>query len=132
LQELNGVDVGCIIHSTNAYINIVNHIRGEMRNFLLKKIVDSESKISLIIDESTTLSKKSTLIVFARVFLQEFSLTEPINLFIDSIELDDVTANGIFTALISYLEFLVVTEEFLTENLVSLTCDGAAVMFGSH
>jgi hypothetical protein len=65
LQELNGVDVGCIIHYTNACINIVNLIRGEMRNFLLKKIVDSESKIQLIIDESTTLSKKSTLIVFA-------------------------------------------------------------------
>jgi hypothetical protein len=46
--------------------------------------------------------------------------------------LDDVTANGIFTVLISHLESLGMTEEFLTENLVSLTCDGAAVMFGSH
>jgi hypothetical protein len=45
--------------------------------------------------------------------------------------LDDVTANGIFTALISHLESLGMAEEFLTENLVSLTCDGAAVMFGS-
>jgi hypothetical protein len=65
--------------------------------------------------------KKSTLIVFAGVFLQEFNLTEPINLFIDLIELDDVTANGISTALISHLESLGMTEEFLTENLVSLT-----------
>jgi hypothetical protein len=81
-----------------------------MRNLLLKKIVDSKSKISfiiIIIDESTTLSKTSTLIVFARVFLQEFNFTEPINLFIDMIELDDVTANGMFTALISHIESLV-------------------------
>jgi hypothetical protein len=77
-----------------------------MRNLLLKKIVDSKSKISLIIDKFTTLSKKSTLIVFSLVFLQEFNLTEPINLFINLIELDDVTANGIFTALISHLESL--------------------------
>jgi hypothetical protein len=68
--------------------------------------------------------------VFARVFLQELNLTEPINLFIDLIELDDVTANGMFTALISHLESLGMTEELLTENLVSLTCDGVAVMFG--
>jgi hypothetical protein len=78
-----------------------------MRNLLLKKTVDSKSKISLITDESTTLGKKSTIIVFAHVFLKKFNLTEPINLFIDMTELDDVTA-----------------EEFLTENLVSLTCDG--------
>jgi hypothetical protein len=66
------------------------------------------------------------------VFLQEFKLTEPINLFIDLVELDDVTANGIFTTLISHLESLGMTKEFLTENLVSLTCDGATVMFGSR
>jgi hypothetical protein len=44
--------------------------------------------------------------MFAGVFLQEFNLTEPINLFIDLIELDDVTANGISIALISHLESL--------------------------
>jgi hypothetical protein len=43
------------------------------------------------------------------------------------IELDEI-----FTALISHLESLGMTEEFLTENLVSLTCDGAVVIFGSH
>jgi hypothetical protein len=68
--------------------------------------------------------------MFARVFLQEFNLTEPINLFNDFIELEDVAANGIFIALISHLDSLGMAEEFLTENLVSLTCDGAAVMFG--
>jgi hypothetical protein len=40
LQELNGVDMGRILHSTNAYINIVNHIGGEFKNVLLKKIVE--------------------------------------------------------------------------------------------
>jgi hypothetical protein len=89
-------------------------------------------KYHIIIDEFTTLSKKSTLIVFAQVFLKEFNLTEAINLFIDLIELDDVTASGIVTALISHLESLGMTEEFLTENIVSLTCNGTAVMFGSH
>jgi hypothetical protein len=118
--------MGRILHSTNACINIVNHIGDEMRNLLLKKLVDSVSKIALRIDESTTLSKKSTGIAFPRVLLQEFNLTEPIKLFTDLIDLDEVTANRIFTALISHLESLGMTEEFLTENLVN--CD-AAVMF---
>jgi hypothetical protein len=98
-----------------------------MRNLLLKKLADSVSKIALIIDESTTLRKKSTRIVFPRVPLQEFNLTKPINLFTDLIDSDEVTTNRIFTALISHLESLGMTEEFLTENLVN--CDGAAVMF---
>jgi hypothetical protein len=85
-----------------------------MRNLLLKKTVDSESKLSLIINESSTHSKNSTLIVFALVFLQEFNLTELINLYVDLIELDSVTANGLFTALILHLESLGVTAEFLT------------------
>jgi hypothetical protein len=68
-----------ILHSTNACIDIVNHTGDEMRNLLLKKIVDSKSKISLIIDESSTLSKKSTL----TVFVQEFNLAEPIDVFTD-------------------------------------------------
>jgi hypothetical protein len=81
-----------------------------MRNLLLKKLVDSVSKAALIIDESTTLSKKSTRIVFPRVLLPEFNLTKPINLFIASTDLDEFTANRIFTALISHLESLGMTE----------------------
>jgi hypothetical protein len=103
-----------------------------MRYLLIKKVTGSESKISLITNEFTTLRKKSTLVVFAGVFVQEFNLTEAMNLFIEWIELDDVTAHGIFTALISHLESLGTTEELLTENLVSLTCNGAAVMFVSR
>jgi hypothetical protein len=51
--------MGCILHSTNAYINIMNHIGQEMRKKnLFKEIIKSNSNISLIIDESTMLSKK--------------------------------------------------------------------------
>jgi hypothetical protein len=70
--------------------------------------------------------------MFACVFLRESNLSEPINLFIELIELDDVTANGIFSDLISHLVSLGMTEEFFTVNLISLTFDGASVMFGSR
>jgi hypothetical protein len=64
VQELKGVDVGRILHSANACIDI-NHTGNEMRNTLVTKMINSKNKISLIIDESTTLSQKSTLIVYA-------------------------------------------------------------------
>jgi hypothetical protein len=65
VQELNGVDMGRILHSASACINIVNHIENERRNIFITKMTHSKSKISLIIDKSTTLSQKRTLIVYA-------------------------------------------------------------------
>jgi hypothetical protein len=46
--------------------------------------------------------------------------------------LEDTTAKGIYKSLMSPIESLGLTEEFLKENLISLTCDGAAVMLGSR
>ena len=92
LQELNGLNMGRILHSTNACINIVNHIAEEMRKNLTKKIVSSNSKISLTIDESTTLSNVSTLIIYLRTCVANTSMTSPVNLFLDLIELQSVTA----------------------------------------
>jgi hypothetical protein len=63
LQELNGVDMGRILHSTNACINITDHISKEMKNILVRKIISLKSKMSLIIDEATTLRQKSILIL---------------------------------------------------------------------
>jgi hypothetical protein len=56
----------------------------------------------------------------------------PVNLFISLIELDDVMVTGIFSALIFHLESIGMTEEYLNDYVVSVACDGAAVMFGSH
>jgi hypothetical protein len=56
LQELNVVDVGQTLHSRNACLNNINHISKEMKNNLVCKIISSNSRISLITDEATTLS----------------------------------------------------------------------------
>jgi hypothetical protein len=132
LQELNGIDMGRILHSANACINIVNHIGNEMRTTLIRNIINSKSKFSLILDESKTVSLKSVLIVYIRTYIEEIDMQDPVNLFIDLIELEDTTANGIYKSLMFRIESLGFTEGFLKENLVSLTCDGAAVMVGSR
>ncbi|XP_028592483.2 peroxisome biogenesis factor 2 isoform X1 [Podarcis muralis] len=130
LQELNGLDMGYTFHSTNACINILNHIADEMRKTLISNIVNSKNKISLIIDESTTVNNRITLIVSIRVVLPKHSA--PVSLFLDLIELQDTTARGILSSLISHLESLGISEDYLKEYLLSVTCDGAAVLFGAH
>jgi hypothetical protein len=47
------------------------------------------------------------------------------------IELDDVSANGIFASLLQHLNSIGISEEYLGNYLVSVTCDGAAVMMGA-
>ena len=130
LQELNGVKLGRILHSTNACINIVNHTSEEMKKTVVKEIIQSSSKISLIIDESTTISKKIILIVYVRCCIEGVGMNSPINLFLDLVELEKVTAEGVFDSLLKCLHSHGMTEDYLKKYLVSLACDGAAVMLG--
>jgi hypothetical protein len=41
-QELNGIDMGRILHSANACTNIVNHISTEMRKTLVNEITNQK------------------------------------------------------------------------------------------
>jgi hypothetical protein len=43
-----------------------------------------------------------------------------------------LTASGIFTSLLWHLDSVGISEEYLGNYLVSVTCDGAAVMMGAH
>ncbi|XP_015284597.1 PREDICTED: uncharacterized protein KIAA1586-like [Gekko japonicus] len=131
LQELSGADVGRILHSATSCAHIVGHIGSEMRIALSKKITDSKSKISLILDESTTVSQKPVLMVYIRTYIEEVDVEDPMNYFIGLVELDDGTADGIFKSLMSTLESVRLTEEVLKESLVSLTCDGVVGIIGS-
>jgi hypothetical protein len=96
--------MGRILLSGNTCTDIVNHISTEMRRTLVKKIIRSKSKISIIINESMTLSKKSTLIIYVRVCLANNGTDYPVNLFLDLVELQSSTANGIFQALLDCLQ----------------------------
>jgi hypothetical protein len=53
------------------------------------------------------------------------------NLFIDLIELDNVIASRILSSLLWHLDSISISEENLGNYLVSVTCDGAAVMIGA-
>ncbi|KAF5281765.1 hypothetical protein FQR65_LT14560 [Abscondita terminalis] len=129
VQKLNGLDMGRILHSRNACANIVNYISSEMQKILIKKIVDSQNKVSLIFDEATTF-QKSVLILYIRTSIDSLNLENPVKFFLTLIELDGATAVEIFDSLMSFLLSVGLNKEFLSYYLISVTSDGASVMLG--
>ncbi|XP_060767543.1 E3 SUMO-protein ligase KIAA1586-like [Neoarius graeffei] len=127
-QEMNGLNMGRILHSNVACSNIQQHIATEMKHKLLERIVTCAPKIGLMLDEATGLNKKNALIVYLRVQLTD--MESPESIFFDLIELDDLGAKGIVRKLLSALHQANLSEDFLAKTLVGLTCDGASVMLG--
>ena len=60
---------------------------------VFKRIVLCAPKISLILDESTSESRTTILIVYVRLQLPKINI--PTNIFVDLMEFDDLTAEGI-------------------------------------
>lgn len=136
LQVLNGIKMGRILQSRISCSNISKHIGEEMRRKLLTEIINMRQKISVLIDESTTVSKKTTMIVYIRTVVvgEHDSIVdkenEPVTFFLDLIELSSQTAAIINAALLTCLHKHGMTDEILQESLVGFACDGASVMLG--
>ena len=64
---------------------IIDHIARGMRSTICKTIVQNKGKVSILLDESTTVSDRSTLIVYLNGQLKTSG--EPQFLFLDSVEL---------------------------------------------
>ena len=71
--------MGRILHSSNACVNIVNHVLEEIRKLRTKEINKSKRRSSIIIDESTTVIQKSSLIVYFHTFLECMVNEVPLN-----------------------------------------------------
>ena len=121
LQELNGINMGRILHSVNACTNTVNHIASEMKKVVIKNIIEAISKISLIIIESTTINLVSSLIIYLKTILPE--MNEPTIIFIDIVELRDLTAEGIYKTMMNSLKTLGFLHDFLKENFTAIATD---------
>ncbi|KAG8180548.1 hypothetical protein JTE90_018168 [Oedothorax gibbosus] len=63
LQQLNGADMAHGLRSRFSATNIIDHVAQEMKLKICKRIIEINGKISILFDESTTLSSKTTLIV---------------------------------------------------------------------
>jgi len=130
LQQLNGVNVGRVLHSNAVCSEIIQHIASDMRRSLFDCIITSKPPTAVLIDESTSFGKISSLIIYLRTtFDQEIG---PVTFFLDLVPLSDATATGIFTALIDCLHKHRLDDDVLGEILLGIGTDGAAVMLGIH
>ena len=127
VQILNGIDMGRILHSNVSCSNIANHICAEMLKTVCAAIVERKAKFAILVDESTTISKLATLIIYIRTSLHE---TDPETLFLDIVELESTTAQAVVSALLSSLNSHGLSDNFIADNCVGLSTDGASVMLG--
>ena len=128
LQVENGLDMGRILQSNHACADIVYHISNEMRTKLVKYILNNDNKVGFMIDESTTMSKKSALSICLRVNIPEINIVNSI--YFDLIELTNTEASSIANSFICALHDFGFDNNFLLRNWVSFACDGASNMLG--
>uniref|UniRef100_H3B1X3 DUF4371 domain-containing protein n=1 Tax=Latimeria chalumnae TaxID=7897 RepID=H3B1X3_LATCH len=126
VQELNGHNMGQVLQ-TKFVLTLLTTSQQKRRKVLLN-IQEKRTKISVMVDESTALSKWPVLIVCLRAIVRDSP--DPLSLFLDLIELNDGTTTGIVTALLDCLKHNRFTEAFLQSNWTSLVSNGASTMLG--
>lgn len=128
MQKLNGIEIGCGLHSKKTAMEIIDHVSNEMKKRIVKQILEVNGKLSILIDESTSLGSKSTLIVYLKC---ETSKEDPPHfLFLDLVELSNQTSEAVAMSLLDCLRKHGFNEEYLQQNLVAFASDGASVMLG--
>ena len=126
LQTRNGLDMGTGLHSRFSAAAIIDHIGHEMRSTICKSIKKNSGKLSILIDESTTVSDISTLIVYLDAQLEISG--EPQFLFLDLVELTNgESADEIHKALVACLKLHGFDMNYFREHFVAFTSDRASV-----
>jgi hypothetical protein len=128
LQQINGLNMGRILQSNVVCADIIDHIADDMRSNLCNFVRERKCHVSILIDESTTLSRISCLVVYLRTTFDE--QVGPVSCYLDLIELSSTTAEGIESALLTCLAKHGFTDEYLYEHWIGLGADGASVMLG--
>ena len=128
LQIKNGVDMGHGLHSRKTAVKIVDHITKEIKSEVFAKITEQNKKICIIIDEASTISSKSVLIIFVKIENEDFSPT----IFFDLVELESQGAEQIYNTMLDSLNSAGFSNEYLKQNLIGFCSDGASVMLGRN
>jgi len=129
LQESNGANIGAGLRSRYSATEIVVHISQQMSKRACQQIIKTGGHIAVLVDESTTVDNKSTLIVYLKCM--SVPSVEPHFMFLQLIELEDQTAATITKTLLECLSCNGFTTEYLKTHLVAFASDGASVMTGT-
>jgi hypothetical protein len=113
LQKLTELDMSHILYSDHACADIASHIvigmKAKVRNFLIK----NNFKISVLIDEATSVSKKTCLVVCIKASIDVKNKTDPITFFLDLLELENTKSETIVLQLLSSLNNQKFSHEYL-------------------
>lgn len=99
-----------------------------MRKKLDKCITKNRRKLCILVDESTTLSKKSMLVVCLRSAIGE--LDEINTFFFYIVELNNTSALSVKGSILQLLEKYGINFDFLKRNLIAFVSDGSSNMLG--
>lgn len=130
LQEANGVELGKGLHSRHSATAMIDLISESMHEKLCKEIIKEANKISVLLDESTTVSNKSCLVVYLRTSWLGDESGECFAFPLGLLELGSLTANHITEKLLYLLAKSGFTEDYLNQHLIGACSDGASVMVG--
>jgi len=114
-----------MLYSHHLCSKILKHIAQEMKTELNNYIKESSHPFSVMIDETTTLSTKSALIIFIRIQVGN----DVCNFFYGLLELSDgSTGSEIAKAVLR--SFADLGKEILSSRLIGVASEGASVMTG--
>ena len=129
LQIQNGIDMGIGLRTRFSATKIIDHIANEMRSTMCKTFKESKGKLSILIDESSTKSDISTLIVYLKAQLEMSG--EPQFLFLDLVDLKNgESADEIYKTLLACLQRRRFDMDYLQKHFIAFTSDGASVLTG--
>jgi hypothetical protein len=103
--------------------NLVTQVLGPFSKELIFEKLRKE-KFSLIIDETTDIATRKSLVVVARFFEESEKIVK--DHFVDLIEVHDATSDGLFNA----VRLLLNTNKIPFANVIGLGADNASVMMG--
>lgn len=125
--KLNGVDVGVLLHTDKSCAAIINSISEDMKKTLLAHVLTNESKFSILIDESTTISNKTGLVIHLRACING----QPTTFFLDLVHLETSDAESVVDTVLKVLSLHGFTNDILCKHLICFASDGASVMTGT-
>lgn len=126
MQKANGLDMGVTLHSRYSAALILSSITSDMKANICDKLIAESAKISVLVDESTTNSNSSALIVYIRVVVPNLhsSFVIPLEL-VDLVALD---ASTITTAILDASNNHGFSDDYLGQHWIGVCSDGASTM----
>ena len=125
LTELE-VNVGNSLHDRRTCQRMVDIIANTKRKSLVNFINFSPSKITLIVDESTTISNLSCLIIYIKTTKNHM----PVTFFFDLVPLKNKDSDTVFQTILDSLKSRGMSEQKLSNDLIELCSDGASTFTG--